>query len=200
MLALDANTGLRFSDNVAPRLTSASAIPPSRLMVVDDDECMRVYLASILRSASYEVDVVESGKEALRLLHTRNYDILLTDCLMPGMSGLALCRRVRAEFPDKSPYIVMLTVKDTREDRDAGLQSGADEYIIKGAPKSEVLARLNRGRAPVRRSSASMNVTYHIPLCAAGAARSRANIALWNSYLLSTCVRSMVRMGWDYTT
>jgi DNA-binding response OmpR family regulator len=173
-------------------------------MVVDDDEWMRVYLASILRSAGYEVDVADSAQAALRLLRAGSYDILLTDCLMPGMDGLALCEQVRLEFPDNSPYIVMLTVKDTRADRDAGLQSGADEYIIKGAPAREVLATLNGGRPPLRRfsapSSAPVGPMVHIPLCAADAARSRANIAQWNSYLLAPCVRSMVRMGWDYTT
>jgi DNA-binding response OmpR family regulator len=116
------------------------------------------------------------------------------------MNGLDLCQRVRAEFPEDSPYIVMFTVKDSREDRDAGLRSGADEYIIKGAPTSEVLAKLNLARSQRRRSSDLSTPLFHTPLCAADAARSRANIARWNSYLSSTCVRSMVRMGWDYTT
>jgi DNA-binding response OmpR family regulator len=200
MLALQADARPRFSDNAALPPSLAGEIPPCRLMVVDDDEWIRTYVASILRSASYEVAVVDSGKEALRLLRAGSYDILLTDCLMPGMNGLALCQRVRAEFPDDPPYIVMFTVKDAREDRDAGLQSGADDYLIKGAPTSEVLAKINLGRRPLRRSSAPVQGLFHLPLCAADAARSRANIALWNSYLLSTCVRSMVRMGWDYTT
>ncbi len=200
MLALQADSRLRFSDNAALPPSLASEIPPCRLMIVDDDEWIRTYLASILRSASYEVAVVESGKEALRLMRAGSYDILLTDCLMPGMNGLALCERVREEFPEASPYIVMFTVKDTREDRDAGLKSGADEYLIKGAPTSEVLAKLNLGRRPLRRTSAPVKPLFYLPLCAADAARSRANIALWNSYLLPTCIRSMVRMGWDYTT
>lgn len=200
MLSTQAKTRLRFADVAALHPTSASAIPPCRLMVVDDDEWMRTYLASVLRSARYAVDAVDSGEEALRLLRAAPYDIMLTDCLMPGMNGLALCQRVRAEFPENSPYIVMLTVKDTQADRDAGLESGADEYLIKGAPTSEVLAKLKLGRTRLRRSSAPMKRLFHVPLCAAHAARSRANIALWNSYLPSTCVRSMVRLGWDYTT
>jgi diguanylate cyclase (GGDEF)-like protein len=115
-------------------------------MVVDDDEWMRFYLASVLRSASYDVDVVDSGDEALRLLRAGSYDILLTDCQMPGMDGLTLCQRVRREFPDGSPYIVMFTVKATREDRQAALSSGADEYLTKGSTKSELLEELNVGR------------------------------------------------------
>jgi DNA-binding response OmpR family regulator len=184
-------------------------------LVVDDDEWMRLYLASILRSARYEVDVVDSAEAALRLLRVGSYDILLTDYLMPGMDGRALCQRVRGEFADDAPYIVMLTVKHTGADRDAGLSSGADEYIVKGSPTSEILAKLHGGRTPLRRSSAPLQPRFHtplrrssaplqprfhMPLRAADAARSRANIAQWNSYLLSACVRSMVRMGWDYTT
>jgi diguanylate cyclase (GGDEF)-like protein len=115
-------------------------------MVVDDDEWMRVYLASILKSASYDVEVVDSGKEALQLMRHGVYDILLTDCMMPEMDGLTLCQRVRTEFADNSPYILMFTVRDGREDRYAGLMSGADEYILKRTPRSELLAKVNVGR------------------------------------------------------
>jgi len=115
-------------------------------MVVDDDEWMRVYLASVFRSASYEVDAVDCGREALRLLRCGSYEILLTDCQMPGMDGLTLCQRVRVEFSDTSPFILMFTVKDTRMGRSAALKSGANEFIIKGARRSELLAKLDEGR------------------------------------------------------
>ncbi len=200
MLSLQANTPQRFCDNAAFHPVVARAKPPCRLMVVDDDDWMRIYLASVLRSASYEVDVVDSGKEALRRMRAESYDILLTDCLMPGMNGFDLCERVRGEFPDDSPYIVMFTVKDSREDRDAGLKSGADEYIVKGTPTRELLAKLNLGRPPLQRSSTPVTLLFHRPLCAGDAERSRANIALWNSYLMAGCVRRMVQMGWDFTT
>jgi DNA-binding response OmpR family regulator len=132
-------------DDAIPSVGVATP-PPCRVMVVDDDEWMRIYLASVLKSASYEVDAADSGRSALALLRGGSYDILLTDCQMPGMDGLSLCQRVRDEFVDTCPYILMFTVKDSREDRYAGLKSGADEYIIKGAPKNEVLARVNVGR------------------------------------------------------
>jgi diguanylate cyclase (GGDEF)-like protein len=120
--------------------------PLCRMLVVDDDECMRVYLTSILKSAGFEVDVADSGEAALWRLRSGSYDMMLTDYKMPEMDGPALCQRVRAEFPDSSLYVLMFTVKDTREDRYAGLSSGADEYIIKGSTKSEVLAKVNVGR------------------------------------------------------
>ena len=130
MLALQANTRLRSPDAAAPPSLLTGALPPCRLMVVDDDEWMRVYLGSILESASYEVDVVDSGRDALRLLHAGSYDILLTDCQMPGMDGFTLCRRVHEEFPDNTPFIAMFTVKDSREDRYAGLKSDAVKVVV----------------------------------------------------------------------
>jgi diguanylate cyclase (GGDEF)-like protein len=114
--------------------------------VVDDDEVVRDHLASLLKSASYEVDVADSGKAALRILRARSYDILLTDCQMPEMDGLTLCQQVRALFAESSPYIIMFTVKAGAEDRYAGFKVGADAYIIKGASTSELLSRVGLGR------------------------------------------------------
>jgi diguanylate cyclase (GGDEF)-like protein len=146
MLALDTDSGHRYSPSAPTPLLAGASLPPCRVMVVDDDEWMRVYLAAILKSASYEVDVADSGKEALQHMRHGVYDILLTDCMMPEMDGLTLCQRVRTEFADNSPYILMFTVRDAREDRYAGLKSGADEYILKRTPRSELLAKVNVGR------------------------------------------------------
>jgi diguanylate cyclase (GGDEF)-like protein len=146
MLRPQANIRPPFHDDIVPFPAWLGALPPCRLMVVDDDETMRIYLSSILRKADYEVDAVDCGSDALRLLRAGYYDILLTDCEMPGMDGLTLCERVRAEFAGTSPYILMFTVKDNHKDRYAGLLSGADEYIIKGTPRSEMLAKLDVGR------------------------------------------------------
>lgn len=146
MFALQTNALRRYPEDyhLAPSLTATP--PPCRVMVVDDDQWMRTYLDSVLKAAGYQVDVADSGSAALQLLRAGCYDILFTDFQMPGMDGLALCERVRSEFPHNPPYVLMFTVKDTREDRYAGLNSGADEYIIKGVPKSEVLAKVDVGR------------------------------------------------------
>lgn len=147
MLALDNGSAPRYAegDRLSPPLPDSGA-PPCRVIVVDDDEWIRVYLASVLKSASYEVEVVGSGKEALQRMRHGGFDILLTDCMMPEMDGLALCERVRSEFADNSPYILMFTVRDAHEDRYAGLKSGADDYILKRTPRNELLAKVNVGR------------------------------------------------------
>jgi diguanylate cyclase (GGDEF)-like protein len=116
------------------------------VLVVDDDEWMRIYLTSVLKAAGFEVDVADSGKAALWRLRAGSYDMMVTDYQMPEMNGITLCQRVRAEFPDRSIYILMFTVKKSREDRYAGLVAGADDYIIKGSCQSEVLAKMNVGR------------------------------------------------------
>ncbi len=146
MLALQSDSLWRSSENSHPALPLAAMPPPCRVLVVDDDECTRVYLTSVLKSAGFEVDVADSGKAALRRLRSGSYDMMLTDYQMPEMDGPTLCQRVRAEFPDSSLYVLMFTVRDTREGRYAGFNSGADEYIIKGSPRSEVLAKVNVGR------------------------------------------------------
>jgi diguanylate cyclase (GGDEF)-like protein len=147
MLALDTDSGARIGE--AATQTSCTVIPLvpyCRVMVVDDDDWMLVYVAHVLKSASYDVEVVDSGREALRRLRHGVYDILLTDCVMPEMDGLALCRRVRVEFADNCPYILMFSVREGIEARSAGLESGADEFIAKRTPRSELLAKVNVGR------------------------------------------------------
>ena len=141
------NDGLRLDSlfEFNPRTDpSAETHSPCRVLVVDDDEGMRLYLSAILQSASYNVEVAASASEALRLLLSERYDILVTDCQMPNMNGLSLCKHVRLEYPNM--YVLMFTIKGSREDRRAGLNSGADEYVVKGAPKSEVLAQMDVGR------------------------------------------------------
>lgn len=146
MFALQTDVLPRYSEASRPVASLvASPAPICRVLVVDDDEWMRVYLTSILKSAGFEVDAADSGKAALQLLHAGSYNMLLTDYQMPEMDGPTLCQRVRAAFTS-SLYVLIFTVKDNREDRYAGLHSGADDYIIKGSPKSEVIAKVNVGR------------------------------------------------------
>ena len=128
------------------RRADQSLPPPCRVMVVDDDEWMRDYLTSILESAGYAVDAVDSGREAMPRLRREAYDILLTDVQMPDVDGLTLCGLVQLEFSQRLPYVLMFTVMDTREDRYAGFKAGANDYIVKGAPVRELLAKMNVGR------------------------------------------------------
>jgi two-component system OmpR family response regulator len=117
-----------------------------RVLVVDDDVRMA---GAIRRGLQYEglvVDVVAGGEEALRVVGTAEYDVIVLDVLMPGLGGFETCRRLR----DGAHWmpVLMLTARDSVEDRVRGLDGGADDYLTKPFSLAELTARL---RALVRR-------------------------------------------------
>jgi diguanylate cyclase (GGDEF)-like protein len=120
---------------------------PCRVLVVDDDDVVRTCLSALLKRAHYDVEVAASGEEALRVMGATHCDIVLTDWQMPNMDGLSLCRHVRLEHQEDNVYVLLLTVRDTPEDRLAGIAAGADDYIIKGSPINDILERLNAARS-----------------------------------------------------
>jgi two-component system, cell cycle response regulator len=119
---------------------------PCRVLVVDDDDLVRARLTALLRTGGFEVEAAASGEEALRIMAACHCQVLLTDWQMPDMDGLALCRIVRAEHADNYVYVVMLTVRDRKEDVLTGLAAGADDYVIKTSPVEEIMARLEVAR------------------------------------------------------
>ena len=119
---------------------------PCEVLLVDDDELVRERMALMLQKAGYLVTLVQSGHEALQMLDSQPYSILITDWEMPNMDGLALTRNVRQRRGEGYIYILLLTVRDSKRDVVAGLQAGADDYILKGAPAEELLARLETAR------------------------------------------------------
>lgn len=119
-----------------------------KILVVDDEQTVRDALARALGSAGYEVELASDGKDALDLLERGvAADAVVLDVLMPEVDGLAVCRRLRAGGSDVP--ILMLTARDAVGDRVAGLDAGADDYLVKPFALEELLARL---RALLRRS------------------------------------------------
>jgi DNA-binding response OmpR family regulator len=116
--------------------------PGVRLLVVDDEEELAEAVARGLRRDGYAVDVAHDGKEALVKVLVNGYDLLCLDVTMPGMDGLELCRRVRSEQLEVQPRILMLTARDALEDRVAGLDEGADDYLVKPFAFPELTARV----------------------------------------------------------
>jgi len=121
-----------------------------RVLVVDDDELVRAQLSALLRMGGYDVLTAASGEEAVRSLATRICQIVLTDWQMPGMDGLALCRRVRIEHIESYVYVTVLTVRDGKQDMLTSLAAGADDYIVKGSSNEEILARMEVARRITR--------------------------------------------------
>jgi diguanylate cyclase (GGDEF)-like protein len=117
-----------------------------RVLIVDDDDIVRAQLSALLKRAHYDVEVAASGEEAIRILDTVNCQVVLTDWQMPGMDGLALCRRVRLEHVRGYIYLMMLTVREGKQDMLLSLDAGADDYIVKGSSAEEILARMEVAR------------------------------------------------------
>ena len=121
-----------------------------KLLVVEDDAHVREAVARALRFEGYDVHTAVDGNEALVRATELEPDAILLDVLMPGTDGLAVCRRLR-ERGDQTP-ILMLTARHEVNDRVAGLDAGADDYLVKPFALDELLARL---RALLRRTSIS---------------------------------------------
>jgi diguanylate cyclase (GGDEF)-like protein len=103
-------------------------------------------MTRFLKKAGYEVDAVSDGAEAFEKMMKRYYPILITDWEMPGMDGVALCKAVRNMQLDGYVYALLLTARDTKEHIIAGLDAGADDYLVKPVHEAELIARLNAGR------------------------------------------------------
>jgi two-component system response regulator MprA len=118
-----------------------------RILVADDEPAVREALGRALKLEGYDVELAADGEEALVAVGLRVPDAVVLDVLMPRLDGIAACRRLRA-LGDRTP-VLMLTARDTVSDRVAGLDAGADDYLVKPFALEELLARL---RALLRRS------------------------------------------------
>jgi two-component system response regulator MprA len=121
-----------------------------RILVVDDEAAVRDSLSRTLRFEGYEVAVADDGVAALDEVRRQEPDAVVLDVMMPRLDGLETCRRLRAE--GQLLPVLMLTARDSVGDRVAGLDAGADDYLIKPFALQELLARL---RALLRRSLVS---------------------------------------------
>jgi two-component system response regulator MprA len=119
----------------------------ARVLVVDDEPAVRRALERALRLEHYEVSLAADGEEALDSLATAPADAVILDVAMPRLDGLEVCRRLR-KAGDRTP-VLMLTARDAIDDRVAGLDVGADDYLVKPFALRELQARL---RALLRRS------------------------------------------------
>jgi two-component system, OmpR family, response regulator MprA len=121
-----------------------------RILVVDDDPAVRDALRRALQLEDYDVELAVDGREALDRLDGEPPDAVVLDVLMPYMDGLDVCKRLRAG--GNAVPVLMLTARDEVSDRVAGLDAGADDYLVKPFALEELLARL---RALLRRTNGS---------------------------------------------
>jgi len=121
----------------------------SKLLIVDDEPALRKALRTSLTASGFEVAEARSGEEALTLLARMSADIVLLDISMPGMSGIEACRRIR--HLSARTGIMMVTVRDSEDDKVQALEAGADDFITKPYRLREMIARLH---AMLRRMNA----------------------------------------------
>ena len=119
-----------------------------RILVIEDERAVRDALERVLRTDGYEVEVAEDGNQALAALSCTTPDALVLDVVLPGIDGLEVCRRLRAA--GEQVPVLMVTALDAVADRVAGLDAGADDYLVKPFSIEELHARM---RALLRRAS-----------------------------------------------
>jgi heavy metal response regulator len=119
-----------------------------RLLLVEDDPNLGRFIQKGLQEERYAVDVAMDGEEGLSLATVNQYDLIILDIMLPKLDGLGVCRKLRADR--KTTPVLMLTARETVEDRVAGLDTGADDYLTKPFAFAELLARV---RALLRRGS-----------------------------------------------
>ncbi|TMD26789.1 MAG: response regulator transcription factor [Chloroflexi bacterium] len=119
----------------------------SRILVVEDDPRLAATLDRVLAAEAYDVEVAGDGNEALRRARERPFDLVVLDIMLPGLDGIAVCKRLRATGPLP---ILLLTALGGTEERVRGLDSGADDYLVKPFAYEELLARV---RALLRRAA-----------------------------------------------
>ena len=129
-----------------------------RICVIEDEPALREQLAAVLRAAGHTVDVAADGTEGLYALREYPADLAVVDLGLPGLSGLELIRRARAE--GKRLPILVLTARDRWQDKVEGLDAGADDYVTKPFQVEEILARV---QALIRRAAG-----YAVPVLRAG--------------------------------
>jgi len=136
---------------------------PTRILIVEDEATLRETLAYNLTNEGYQVEKSGDGAEALEMARAEKFDLIVLDILLPNLDGLSFCRILRKEQSTPTPAlaparsagasVIMLTARGGEVDRIMGLESGADDYIVKPFSLGELLARM---RAVLRRAPSEM--------------------------------------------
>lgn len=122
----------------------------ARILIVEDDLFFRRVLEKRLTGEGHEVFTAADGREGMRMIVAREPELVLSDWMMPEVDGLELCQSVKTGLGDAAPYFILLTAKGELSDRLLGLQTGADDYIVKPCDHGELMARIRAGLRVVR--------------------------------------------------
>lgn len=116
-----------------------------RILVVEDDPVFQRILQKRISSEGYEVFIASDGREGLREIVAREPHLVVSDWMMPEVDGLELCQSVKTGLGEGAPYFILLTAKGEISERLLGLQTGADDFLVKPCDSGELMARIRAG-------------------------------------------------------
>src|SRR5690242_21356602 len=134
------------------------------VLLVEDNRQIAEMVGEFLERRGYSVDYAADGVSGLHLAVSNSYDVVVLDLMLPGMDGLDVCRKLRKDAKKSTP-VLMLTARDTLEDKLIGLEAGADDYLVKPFEVRELEARLRaliQDRKSTRLNSSHMSISYAV--------------------------------------
>ncbi|WP_148864329.1 response regulator transcription factor [Marinobacter fonticola] len=124
-----------------PPSHTSGVVSPLRLLIVEDQVDLAENLFEFLGESRYALDFAADGLTALHLLATHNYDVIVLDLMLPGVSGFEICRRIRNDLQCSTP-IIMMTARGSMTDKEQGFEFGADDYLVKPFELRELQLRI----------------------------------------------------------
>ncbi len=131
-----------------------------KVLLVEDEPAQREVLSYNLKSEGFDVVTAADGEEAMLLVDEETPDIIVLDWMLPGISGIEICRRIKSKSQTRSIPILMLSARSEEVDRVRGLETGADDYVVKPYSVLELMARVRSQLRRVRPSSVGQRLEY----------------------------------------
>lgn len=169
----------------------------ARVLVVDDDEALAEMIGIVLRNDGFETHFCNDGSKALSAFHASKPDVVLLDLMLPGVDGIEVCRRIRAE---SDVPIVMLTAKADTADVVRGLESGADDYVSKPFKPAELVARVRARLRPGDQKAPETLTIADLSIDVAGHSVMRGEQAISLTPLEFDLLVALARKPWQVFT
>ena len=159
-----------------------------KILVVEDDVFAQTIIKDALERLGYEIVMAGNGREALELCQTVHFPIIITDWVMPEMDGIDFCRAMRATPSEQYVFILLLTALDKKDELIAGLDAGADEYLVKPFHEVELAARLRVAQRILDLESSLKQLALHDQLT-----------GVYNRGYLDKHLAKEIQRSWRYT-